>query len=110
MMQFHWCRYLAGALFLTAATLSYAAPQAATHTVIIDGMQFSPQTLEVNVGDTVIWKNKDPFPHTATSDGNGFDSGNIGADRSWKYVAKTRGTYPYVCSLHSNMRGVLVVK
>ncbi|OWW21846.1 cupredoxin domain-containing protein [Noviherbaspirillum denitrificans] len=97
---------LAG-LFLVASV----AAKAAEHTVVIEGMQFAPATLEVRPGDTVIWKNKDPYPHTATAvGGSGFDSGEIKPDRSWKFVAKKAGTFPYECTLHKTMTGKLVVK
>ena len=85
-----------------------AKPNNVVHTVVIDGMQFSPAALEVKVGDTVVWKNKGPFPHTATSDG--FHSKNILSERTWKYVATQRGVFPYSCALHENMKGMLVVK
>jgi plastocyanin len=93
---------------LTAATCM--AAQAAVHTVLIEGMQFTPPALEVNAGDTVVWKNKDPFPHTATADNHAFDSGSIPAGGSWKFVARKRGSYPYTCTLHQTMKAQLVVK
>ena len=45
-----------------------------THTVTIEATSFKPDRLTVAVGDTVVWVNKDPFPHTATAAG-AFDSG-----------------------------------
>jgi plastocyanin len=42
---------------------------AATFSVSVDDTGFSPATLSINVGDTVIWVNIDEnFTHTATSD------------------------------------------
>jgi plastocyanin len=105
-----WNGLLLGCFLGGTVAASYAAPKAAVHTVAIEAMQFSPPKLEVNVGDMVIWKNKDAFPHTATSDDRGFDSGNIQSGRSWKFVAKKRGTFPYFCTLHPTMKAVLVVK
>jgi plastocyanin len=90
--------------------MAHSAPKATVHTVVIDGMQFSPPSLEVNTGDTIIWKNKDLFPHTATSEGKKFDSGTIQPGQQWKYVAKERGTFQYLCTLHPPMKAVLVVK
>lgn len=88
-----------------------AAPKAAVHNVEIEGMQFSPAVLEVHVGDTIIWSNKDPFPHTATSEiKGGFDSGEIKPGRKWKLTVTKRGEFPYVCTLHRTMKGQLVVK
>ena len=97
-------------MLIVSVSVSYASPKSAVHTVIIDGMQYSPQTLEVHVGDTVIWKNKDPFPHTATADNRAFDSRSIPPNGTWKFIAKRRGNYPYICVLHPTMKARLVVK
>ena len=43
-----------------------------THTVVIEGTSFQPPRLAVALGDTVVWINKDPFPHTATSTTGAF--------------------------------------
>lgn len=96
-----------GILWAGYAWPTAAAPQ--VHTVIIDGMRFSPQTLLVKAGDTVIWKNKDPYAHTATADGPGFHSGKILPDRTWRFVAHKRGSFPYSCAQHEPMNGTLIV-
>lgn len=85
-----------------------AAPR--THTVTIEGTSFSPQTITVKRGDRVVWKNKDPFPHTATSTDKAFDSGNIDEGKSWTYVAAKSGTFDYVCTLHPTMKAKLIVE
>jgi len=90
------------------AAQAHAAP--AVHTVMMDGTRFIPQTVEVKPGDTIIWRNKDPFPHTVTATGNGPASPVIEAGASWKFTAKKRGSYPYLCTLHRTMTGTLVVK
>lgn len=100
---------LVAGMLLGAGGMPAAAPGAVAHTVVVEGMQFSPAKLEIHAGDTVIWQNKDPYPHTATA-GGGFDSGEIAAGRSWKFTADRRGTFPYVCTLHPTMKGHLVVK
>jgi plastocyanin len=92
-----------------AAMSSVAAEKAATHTVVIEGVKFEPETLTVARGDTVVWMNKDPFPHTVTAKG-AFDSHDIAAGKSWKYVARKPGEYAYVCTLHPNMQAKLIVK
>ncbi|MGH8853789.1 MAG: cupredoxin domain-containing protein [Telluria sp.] len=98
------------AAFALAGTVSAEKAIPAVHTVLIDGMRFIPQTLEVKPGDTVIWRNKDPFPHTATGAAGGPASPAIAAGASWKFTAKKRGNYPYVCTLHPTMTATLVVK
>ena len=37
---------------------SNALAQPKTHTVTIEAVKFTPETIEVNAGDTVIWINK----------------------------------------------------
>lgn len=85
-----------------------AAP--AVHTVLIEGMRFIPQTVEVRRGDTLVWRNRDPFPHNATAAKGGPASPAIAAGASWTYKATQRGSHAYVCTLHPTMTGVLVVK
>jgi plastocyanin len=81
-----------------------------THTIVIASMKFVPETLTVKAGDTVVWANKDFFPHTATAQDRSFDSGDIATDKSWKYVATKKGMFSYVCTLHPTMKATLVVK
>jgi plastocyanin len=85
-------------------------PPPVTHTVAIETVQFVPPALTVTVGDTIVWVNKDPFPHTAVSKEAGFDSKEIAAGASWKFAATTKGEFPYVCTLHPTMKGVLKVQ
>ena len=92
------------------SALSFAAPKAKTHTVEIEAMKFSPPTLAVKAGDTVIWKNKDPFPHNATAENKGFRSAEIQSGQSWKFKARRKGEFPYVCTLHPGMKAVLTVR
>ena len=87
-----------------------AGPAAKTHTVVIEAMVFTPAAIEVNAGDTIVWKNKDPFPHTATAQDRSFNSGEIAPDRSWKFKAVRKGRFTYGCTLHTTMQGVLIVK
>jgi plastocyanin len=84
-----------------------AAP--GSHTIVIEGSAFVPDTLTVKRGDTVVWQNKDPFPHTVTAKG-AFDSREIAANRSWKYTPHKAGEFAYVCTLHPNMKGTIKVE
>jgi plastocyanin len=94
-------------LALAFAAGALAAP--ARHTVTIEGVKYDPPTVTVKQGDSVTWTNKDPYPHTVTAPG-AFDSKEIGADRKWTYVARKPGRYDYICTLHPNMKGTLVVQ
>jgi len=87
-----------------------SATAATTHTVVIDGVIFTPTVLTVTVGDTVVWVNKDPFPHTVTSQPGGFDSPPIAPDQSWSYTTTKAGVFPYLCTLHPTMHATLTVE
>jgi len=100
-----WALALAAVLLLPAG-LAIAAP--AKHTVVIEAVKYDPPTLTVKRGDAVTWVNRDPYPHTVTAQG-AFDSKEIAADGKWTYVARKAGRYDYICTLHPNMKGTLVV-
>jgi plastocyanin len=93
-----------------AAALAAGSAAAVQHTVVMDGTTYKPETLTVKRGDTVVWVNKDPFPHTVTSKEGGFDSHNIAEGKSWRHTARKTGEFPYGCTLHPTMKGVLVVQ
>jgi plastocyanin len=97
-------------LGMTSGAVAGAA-KPASHTVTIEGTAFSPADLSVVAGDTIVWVNKDPYPHSATSTaGSGFDSRSIAPEKSWKYVARKKGDFPYICSIHPSMKATLHVK
>ena len=101
-----------GLLYMNIASTAVGATDAAktvTHRVVIDGVKYEPEALTVKRGDTVVWVNKDPFPHTVTAPG-AFDSHNIAAGASWSYVPRKAGDYVYTCTLHPNMKGTLKVE
>lgn len=82
--------------------------------VEISGMAFNPPTLTVCVGQCVTWTNCDDMTHTVTDDGGPgpkalVDSGDIAPGASYDITFLTAGTFPYHCSYHSHMKGVVVV-
>ena len=84
------------------------AGASATVAIVIRNMKFEPAKLEVRQGDVVEWKNDDLTPHTATA--ARFDSGSIEPEKSWRYTVRERGTFPYACTFHPDMKGAIVVK
>ena len=74
----------------------------------MEGVSFQPRVLTIRLGDSVVWLNKDPFPHTATS--HTFDSKVIAAEGSWRHTPKAPGELPYVCLLHPTMKATLRVQ
>jgi plastocyanin len=70
---------------------------------------FSPNPVEVKVGETVTWINDDSGRHTVTSKDGVFDSGMMGKGQSFSFTFDKAGEYPYFCSPHPNMVGTVVV-
>ena len=101
-----------GVMATIVAVLLGAAPAlAATETVTINDYTYTPATLTVHAGDTVIWINQDSIPHTVTAlDGKSFDSGAIDPGASWKFVFTKAGHFNYRCAIHPDMRGAIDVQ
>jgi plastocyanin len=97
-------------LILASGTgMALAAGAPVSHTVVMKATSYAPPALTVKLGDTVVWRNEDPFPHTATASGI-FDSKSIAAGAAWKYRPKAAGEYAYICTFHPNMKGTLKVE
>jgi plastocyanin len=81
-------------------------------TVEIRNFAFQPATVTVHPGDTVEWKNEDSASHTATEETPkpGFDSGVLQSGATWRYNAREKGTYKYICKIHPYMKGELIVQ
>jgi predicted secreted protein with PEFG-CTERM motif len=80
---------------------------------------YSPNPVEINVGDTVIWTNQDATAHSATSGEDATPTGLFGdlsasgsvlvRGKSQSFTFTEAGEYPYYCFLHPNMVGTVVV-
>jgi plastocyanin len=73
-------------------------------------MEFVPERIEVAAGDVIVWTNKDFLPHSVTAAAAKVESGNLGQDQSFKFVARRKGEMKYICRLHPVMQGVVIVK
>ena len=90
-----------------------AAPAVAkgkAHTITCKSAAFDPRELTVRAGDTVEWRNEDIFPHDIKAKDGAFRSKDLAPQQSYKWVARKRGSYPYVCTLHPVMTGTITVK
>lgn len=90
--------------------MAYSQTRQQQHIILMEAVAFSPMTLEVNVGDTIVWENRDPFPHNVTADNGHFHSGDIAPERNEIITVTKRGQFPYICTLHPGMKGVLIAK
>lgn len=69
---------------------------------------FGPTVLRAAVGDTVAWKNFDPYQHTITAAGGVFDQ-EIAPGETFTFKFVSAGVYPYYCLFHPRMAGAVVV-
>jgi plastocyanin len=99
---------LAIPLVLAVVFIAVTIARAASASVTIENLAFSPGTISVTAGDTVTWTNKDAVPHTVTSDTGAFDSPiGIGGVLTLKFP--TPGTFAYSCTIHPQMHGTVIV-
>jgi plastocyanin len=71
---------------------------------------YVPDALTVKVGTTVKWTNNDTLAHTATSNNNLWDTGNIEPGATGSYTFQSAGTFPYYCIYHVGMVGTITVQ
>ena len=73
----------------------------------------SPTLISIGFGDTVTWINNDSSPHTVTSsseEGNvTLDSDVLRRGETFSFTFDQEGQYTYLCTLHPNMIGTVVV-
>jgi len=92
------------------ATPQAAAPAGKVVEVKIDNFSFSPQTITVAPGTTIIWTNRDDIPHTVVSDDKVFKSKVLDTDEKFSYTFDKAGNFPYFCSVHPKMTGKVIVQ
>ena len=101
---------LAGLAGLLVCSTGEGAPAARPVAVTIEAMKFSPAGVTVKPGDTIVWTNKDIVAHTVTAKTGAFDSKVIPPGGTFKFVAKRKGDFVYICSLHQPMTGDVKVR
>ena len=92
------------------ATTQAAAPAGKVVEVKVDNFSFSPQTITVAPGTTVIWTNRDDIPHTVVSDDKVFKSKVLDTDEKFSFTFDKAGNFPYFCSVHPKMTGKVIVQ
>jgi plastocyanin len=80
--------------------------------VTIKDFSYSPATLTIDAGTTMVWTNEDSVGHTVTSaDGievgaaitDVFDSGILNQGDTFEFTFDEPGTYYYLCRPHASM-------
>jgi plastocyanin len=87
-----------------------AAPAEGNATVVkIDGCTFAPTVTRVPVGTQVRFLNTSPQFHDITGRNGEWGSDTLQDGQSFSHSFAVAGLYPYSCSLHPGMAGVVVV-
>jgi plastocyanin len=99
---------LIGIASLLTAT-AWAAPASQ---VDIRLFMYQPAELNVTTGTEVIWTNHDAIEHSVSADieAAGFGSGLFTKGEQYSYTFTKPGDYPYHCSRHPSMQGVVRVR
>jgi plastocyanin len=85
-------------------------PAGPTATIEIRDFAYTPGTLTIAVGTTVVWRNRDSEPHTVRGADESVRSGALDQDESYSVRFDRPGTYRYGCSIHPQMAGTIVVR
>jgi plastocyanin len=115
-----WLRSLTAVGVIALIAIEATAVAAASSQVAAVNYEFSPSSLTVSVGDTVVW--------TMSGDGHTVRSGTVGADNighpsdgplesgfkgpgeSYSFTFAQAGTYEYFCEIHpEQMKGTITV-
>ena len=109
---------------VAADDLSQANTTPASATKIdasIENFAFAPNPLNINVGTTVTWTNKDSVSHTVTSDAipsvssassslPGLDSQSISPGKTFSITFNKPGIFNYHCNFHQSMKGQVIIQ
>jgi plastocyanin len=82
--------------------------ESADHIVTINNFHFSPASITIKAGETVVWKNQETVSHTVAVDG--AESDEMFQGDTWSHTFSTPGTYDYQCGIHANMKGSVIVE
>jgi len=102
-------RFLTLALALAAMLTVAAATGAATTTIQITKNGFTPGSVTVSAGDTVVWHNADTKTHQVVADNGAFASPALAGGASWSYTASRSGSFTYRDAYATSHKGTLKV-
>ena len=98
-----------GIAVVATLLLPIATARAEDTEVHIDNFVFEPAQLNVKVGTTIKWTNRDDIPHTVVCPGK-FRSKTMDTDGTFEFTFAAAGEYKYFCSLHPHMTGMVKVE
>ena len=90
---------------IVASLILSSALFGANHVVDQKGKTFIPHAISAAVGDTITFKNSDPFAHNAYTDdeANEFDIGMQAPGKDVSAKVQAAGVFNVECAIHPNM-------
>ncbi|WP_455757834.1 cupredoxin domain-containing protein [Sulfurimonas sp.] len=81
------------------------------HIIDQKGKTFIPHEIIASIGDTITFKNSDPFAHNAYTDDeeNEFDIGMQSPGEDITVTIKAAGEFSIECAIHPNMLVEVIV-
>ncbi len=76
--------------------------------VTIKDFKFSPETVVVKAGTTIVWKNEDKASHTIKF--SNWQSQELFQGDTVEKTFDTPGTFDYSCGIHPSMKGSVKVE
>jgi plastocyanin len=99
-----------GAWFHPGRGLALGETGRAAAEITVSGLSFPSDTTRVSAGQIVRWVNRDPLDHSISFEVEGPPSGPLPAKGSYAVRFDRPGVYPYHCTPHPFMKGVIVVR
>ena len=89
-----------------------SAAWAASYEVVSKNKMFSVKALQIKIGDSVSFKNGDPYNHNifSLSDAKSFDLGSYPQGQSRTVVFDKLGTVEVECSIHPDEKMTITAK
>lgn len=102
-------------------------PKPAVTVGMTNALKFTPDTVRIKAGQTVLWKNSSLLVHSVTADpsegtiegsvklpkgARSFNSGLMDPEEIFEHTFNKPGSYTYFCIPHeaARMRGVVIVR
>jgi CSLREA domain-containing protein len=92
----------------TPLALTPTALEGYGYVTILDN-DYQPNLITIHAGRIVTWENTGLTDHSVTSNTGVWDSGTLAPGQKFQYTFTTAGNYPYHCSFHPEMIGMVIV-
>lgn len=77
--------------------------------VSIKDFEFDPASITAKVGQVISFSNTGAEPHNATLDAGGCNTATLQTSQADGLVFTAAGTYPFHCTVHTQMHGTITV-